>query len=135
VNSTLGTILAHTMLVSPFVMLAASSALKHMDASLETAAQIMGAERGMIFFRVVLPQLRTSMMIGALFAFLLSLDEVVIAYFITGPETITLPVKMYSAIRWEMSPVLSAVSTLLTMFALAVAFAIVMLQTKEIRHD
>jgi len=74
-------------------------------------------------------------MIGALFAFLLSLDEVVIAYFITGPETITLPVKMYSAIRWEMSPVLSAVSTLLTMFALAVAFAIVMLQTKEIRHD
>jgi len=135
VDTTIGTILAHTMLVVPFVMLAASSALKHMDASLETAAQIMGAERGMIFFRVVLPQLRTAMMIGALFAFLLSLDEVVIAYFITGPATVTLPVKMYSAIRWEVSPVLSAVSTLLTMFALAVAFAIVILQGKETRHD
>jgi putative spermidine/putrescine transport system permease protein len=95
----------------------------------------MGAGRGTVFFRVVLPQLKTAMLIGALFAFLISLDEVVIAYFVTGPSTMTLPVKMFSAIRWEVSPVLAAVSTLLTAFALAVALGIVMLQNKEHRHD
>ena len=134
VDTTLGTVLAHTMLVVPFVMLAAGSALQHIDAALETVAQVMGAGRVRIFFRVVLPQLQSAMLIGALFAFLISLDEVVVAYFITGPSTTTLPVKMYSAIRWEMSPVLAAVSTLLTVFALTVAFAIVMLQKKEQKH-
>jgi putative spermidine/putrescine transport system permease protein len=118
VDTTAGLVLAHTMLVVPFVMLAASSALQHIDVSLEISAQVMGAGRGTVFF-----------------AFLISLDEVVIAYFVTGPSTMTLPVKMFSAIRWEVSPVLAAVSTLLTAFALAVALGIVMLQNKEHRHD
>jgi putative spermidine/putrescine transport system permease protein len=124
-------ILAHTMLVVPFVMLSASSALKHIDASLETAAAVMGAPRSTIFFWVVLPQLKHAILTGAMFAFLLSLDEVVIAYFLSGPNTTTLPVKMYSALRWEVSPVLSAVSTLLTVFALVVALGIAALQKQE----
>jgi putative spermidine/putrescine transport system permease protein len=60
---------------------------------------------------------------AALFAFLLSFDEVVLSYFIAGVQTQTLPVKMYSSIHWEISPVLAAVSSLLTALSLIVCFA------------
>ena len=59
-------------------------------------------------------------MAGSLFAFLISFDEVVIAWFVSGVGTATLPVKMYSAIHWEVSPVLPVISTLLTLLSLLV---------------
>jgi putative spermidine/putrescine transport system permease protein len=63
---------------------------------------------------VVLPQLVPSLVSAALFAFLMSFDEVVIAWFLSGPSTMTLPVKMYSSIKWESAPVLAAIASLLT---------------------
>jgi len=130
VGSTLGIVLAHAVVVVPFVFLTVSSGLRHTDPALEKVATLMGAGRLRIFFEVVLPQIRASLAIGALFAFLISFDEVVIAYFVTGPQTTTLPVKMYSAIRWEVSPVLAAVSTLLTAISLAVSLGIMALQRR-----
>lgn len=127
-DTTLGLVLAHVMLAVPFVMISVMSGLGHADVALETVALIMGASRTRIFFRVVLPQLVPAIAVGALFAFLTSLDEVVVAYFITGTTTMTLPVKMYSAIRWELSPVIAAVSTLLTVVSLAIALGIIALQ-------
>jgi putative spermidine/putrescine transport system permease protein len=128
VNTTLGVVLAHTVATIPFMLVALGAGLRHADPALETAAMIMGAGRLRIFTEVVLPQIRPSVLVGALFAFLISFDEVIIAYFITGPESMTLPVKMYSAIRWEVSPVLAAVSTLLTLLSLAVCLAIMAVQ-------
>ncbi|OZI66554.1 ABC transporter permease [Bordetella genomosp. 11] len=128
VNTTLGVVLAHTVATIPFMLVALGAGLRHADPALETAAMIMGAGRLRIFTEVVVPQIRPSILVGALFAFLISFDEVIIAYFITGPETTTLPVKMYSAIRWEVSPVLAAVSTLLTILSLVVCLAIMALQ-------
>jgi putative spermidine/putrescine transport system permease protein len=104
------------------------SGIGHADVAFETVALIMGASRLRIFFRVVLPQLSSAIAVGTLFAFLTSLDEVVVAYFVTGTATMTLPVKMYSAIRWELSPVIAAVSTLLTVLSLAIALGIIALQ-------
>lgn len=131
VGSTLGIVLAHAVVAIPFVFLTASSGLRHSDPALEKVATLMGAGRVRIFFEVVLPQIRTSLAVGALFAFLISFDEVVIAYFVTGPQTTTLPVKMYSAIRWEVSPVLAAVSTLLTAISLAFSLGIMALQRRS----
>jgi putative spermidine/putrescine transport system permease protein len=102
--------------------------LRHTDPVLETVAMVMGAGRARIFLEVVLPQIKAPVLLGALFAFLISFDEVVIAYFLSGPQSITLPVKMYSAIRWEISPVLAAVSTLLTALSLAFCLGIMALQ-------
>jgi putative spermidine/putrescine transport system permease protein len=130
VGSTLGIVLAHAVVVVPFVFLTVGSGLRHTDPVLERVATLMGAGRVRIFFEVVLPQIRTSLAVGALFAFLISFDEVVIAYFVSGPQTTTLPVKMYSAIRWEVSPVLAAVSTLLTAISLAVSLGIMALQRR-----
>jgi putative spermidine/putrescine transport system permease protein len=129
-DTTTGVVLSHIMLTTPFIMVSVMSGLRHADASLETVASIMGASRPVIFFRVVLPQLRPSIAIGALFAFLMSLDEVVVAYFLTGTKSMTLPVKMFSSIRWELTPVLAAVSTLLTALSLLVALGIIALQRR-----
>ncbi|CAM3688978.1 Spermidine/putrescine ABC transporter permease [Bordetella sputigena] len=135
VNTTIGVVLAHTVATIPFMLVALGAGLRHADPALETAAMIMGASRLRIFLEVVLPQIRPSVLVGALFAFLISFDEVIIAYFITGPESMTLPVKMYSAIRWEVSPVLAAVSTLLTLLSLLVCLAIMALQPKLHQPD
>lgn len=131
VNTTFGVVMAHTVIVIPFMIVSVTSGLRHIDPALETVALLMGASRFRIYMEVVLPQIRTSVIVGALFAFLISFDEIVVAYFITGPDSTTLPVKMYSAIRWEISPVLAAVSTLLTILSLVVCLAIMALQPKE----
>jgi putative spermidine/putrescine transport system permease protein len=129
-DTTSGLIFSHIMLTTPFVMVAVTSGLQHADRSLETVASIMGASRPVIFLRVLLPQLKTSIAVGALFAFLMSLDEVVVAYFVTGTRSMTLPVKMFSSIRWELTPVLAAVSTLLSLLSLLIAVGIITLQRK-----
>ncbi|WP_313350289.1 ABC transporter permease, partial [Paracoccus sp. (in: a-proteobacteria)] len=130
-NNSLTVILAHTMLAMPFMMISVGAALRHIDPAYEQVALIMGAGKVRIFFRVVLPQLRSGIAAGALFAFLISLDEVIVAYFITGPETETLPVKMFSALRWEVSPVIAAVSTLLTVISLVFALGVMWLERKD----
>ncbi|NMM43113.1 ABC transporter permease [Rhodospirillaceae bacterium KN72] len=131
VGSTLSLVLAHTVLVTPFVMVSISSGLRHIDPALERAATIMGAGHITIFFGVVFPQIKASIAVGALFAFLISFDEVIVAYFISGADTMTLPVKMFSAIRWEISPVIAAVSTLLTALSLVFCVAIMFLQKQD----
>jgi len=127
-DTTPALVLAHAMLTAPFLLVSALSGLGHADPALENAAAIMGASRLRIVLRVVLPQLRAAITVGALFTFLISFDEVVIAYFVTGARTTTLPVKMFSAIRWELSPVIAAVSTLLTVLSLSIAAGMLLFQ-------
>ena len=115
-----GVVLAHTIYVVPFVIITMGAGIRQLDENLERVATIMGAGRIRVLFRVVLPQLVPSLVSAALFAFLMSFDEVVLSWFVTGPSTMTLPVKMYSSIQWESSPVLAAVSTILTMLSIAV---------------
>lgn len=133
-GTTLGLVLGHTMLTTPFVMVVAMASLRHIDPNLEIAAKVMGAGQGLVFRRVVLPLLMPAVWAGLLFAFLISFDEVVAAWFISGVGTSTLPVKMYSAIHWEVSPVLPVVSTLLTALSLAVCVIGGLLQERG-RHD
>lgn len=128
VGTTASLVLAHAVLVVPFAFVAIAAGLRHVDPALETVSMVMGASRTRIFLEVVLPQIKAPLLVAALFAFLISFDEVVVAYFLVGPATTTLPVKMYSAIRWEISPVLAAVSTLLTGISLAVCLGIMALQ-------
>jgi putative spermidine/putrescine transport system permease protein len=131
VDSTVGIVLAHTVLVLPYTFISLMAGLRQADPALETVAMLMGAGRLRIVLTVVLPQIYGPMLVGTLFAFLISFDEVVVAYFLTGPATQTLPVKMYSAIKWEVSPVLAAVSTLLTLLSLVACIAISALQKRN----
>ena len=131
VGTTPGLIISHTIITMPFVIISVSAGLRHIDRHLETAAMVMGAGRLLIVRKVTLPLLRPALLAGGLFAFLISFDEVVIAYFISNVQTQTLPVKMYSSIHWEISPVLAAVSTLMTLLSLGVCLAVAFLQRNE----
>jgi putative spermidine/putrescine transport system permease protein len=88
---------------------------------------IMGASSLRIFLQVVLPQLKVAIAASLIFSFLTSFDEVVIAWFLSGPSSVTLPVRMYSAIMWENTPVIAAISTLLTLMSFALGMVAVLL--------
>jgi putative spermidine/putrescine transport system permease protein len=113
-------VIGHTLITLPFIITTARASIAQLDEGIELAAEVMGANRLQIFRRVVLPSIRASVLSGALFAFLLSFDEVVISWFVGSPRSPTLPVKMYSSIQWEISPVLAAISTVLVIAAAAV---------------
>ncbi len=129
-GSELAMILGHAVYTTPFVIVTAMAGLRHVDQNLETAATIMGAGPLYTFFRVTLPLLKSAMFAGGLFAFLMSFDEVVIAYFISKAGSTTLPVKMFSSIQWEISPVLAAVSTFLTVVSLVICLIGALFQKK-----
>ncbi|MGL9623879.1 ABC transporter permease [Bradyrhizobium sp. U531] len=129
INGTNTALLAgHVIYATPFVMIVIGAGVVKLDPNLEFAATLMGATRWKMFLTVVLPQLLPSILAGWLFAFLISFDEVVLAWFLVGPNTVTLPVKMFSSIQWEISPVIAAVSTLLTLLSLLVCLPAAFLQ-------
>jgi putative spermidine/putrescine transport system permease protein len=130
-GTTLALVISHSLVAIPFVLVTTMAGLRHVDRKLETAATVMGAGRLLVLRRVTLPLLAPTLLASALFAFLISFDEVVISTFVAGVRTETLPVKMYSAIHWEISPVLAAVSSLLTVLSLAVCLVVASLQKES----
>lgn len=115
----LGVIIAHTVLSVPVAFLVVCAALKGFDRNLERAAMSAGAGPLRTFLWVTLPVLRPGILVGALFAFLQSFNEAVVALFIGGRDAATLPKKMFESIRLESDPVIAVVSTLLTGAVLA----------------
>jgi putative spermidine/putrescine transport system permease protein len=109
-----GMIIAHSVLSIPVAFLVICAALKGFDRNLERAASSAGAGPLRTFLWVTLPVLRPGLLIGALFAFLHSFNEAVVAIFIAGRDASTLPKKMFESIRLESDPVIAVVATLLT---------------------
>lgn len=106
-------ILAHTTFAMCYVAVVVSSRLVTFDRSLEEAALDLGASPLDAFFSVTLPIIAPAVIAGWLLAFTLSLDDLVIASFTTGPGATTLPIKIYSAVRLGVSPEINALSTIL----------------------
>jgi putative spermidine/putrescine transport system permease protein len=127
-GTTLALVLGHSVYVIPFVIVTIAAGIKQLDPAIEFAATMMGASRRTLFLQVILPQLVPSIVAGALFAFLISFDEVVISWFLSTAQTTTLPVRMYSSIQWGVSPVIAAISTLLTVLSFIVCLVSVVLQ-------
>ena len=113
VGTLLGMTFAHTVLALPFVLVNVVAVLQRMDWRLEQAARSLGASAMRAFFLVTLPLIRPGLIVAAIFAFISSFDEVVVALYISGSNAVTLPVQMWSGLRFEINPVVAAVSTLL----------------------
>lgn len=113
VNTLTGLVIAHTALAIPFVVVTVSAGLKNYDMNQEMVARSLGANHARAFFLITLPQIRFSVLSGALFAFIISLDEVVIALFISGGDRATLTRRMFNALRDEIDPTIAAISTCL----------------------
>lgn len=118
--------IAHTALALPFVVLNVSATLYGFDERLEYAAMNLGANRWQTFFKVTLPIIRPGIFAGALFAFITSFDELVVALFISGTGAVTLPRKMWAELRQQIDPTIAAVSSLL------IALSVVILLTAEV---
>ncbi|MBI4055667.1 MAG: ABC transporter permease [Elusimicrobia bacterium] len=104
---------AHTTFNIPLVWLIVRARLKKLDPRLEDAAVDLGATRWMAFRKITLPLLSPAIFGGALMAFAISLDDFIISFFVSGPHSTTLPVHIYSMLKFSISPQIHALSTLL----------------------
>jgi putative spermidine/putrescine transport system permease protein len=115
-------ILAHVALTVPLITVTVGAALAGFDQDLERAAQILGASRWRAFWHVTRPIIQPSIASGALFAFLMSFDELVVALFVAGVDSQTLPIRMWGSLRDEIDPTIAAISTLLILLSALVIF-------------
>ena len=106
-------VIAHATFATGFVAVVVGARLKGLDRSLEEAAADLGAGPARVFFGITLPLIAPSVVAGFLLAFTLSLDDLVIASFVSGPGATTLPMRIYSQVRLGVNPEINAASTLM----------------------
>ncbi|CAB4735248.1 unannotated protein [freshwater metagenome] len=116
-------LLAHVVFGMAFVAAVVTARLSQTDPSLEEASRDLGASAIVTFFRITLPSLAPAIIAGALLVFTLSLDEFVIAFFTDGPSTPTLPIVIYSMVRFGVTPDINALATLLMVVSFTVVIA------------
>jgi putative spermidine/putrescine transport system permease protein len=112
--------LGHAVVAFPYATIVIGASLEQTDRRIEDAAVGLGAPRARAFVEITLPIIRSSIIVSALFCFLISFDEVVISVFLAGPESTTLPRVMWDSIRFEISPTIAAVSSMLTVLSTAI---------------
>ena len=132
-NSLLGLTLAHAALGAPFVLLTVGATVAGFDRNLARAGASLGAGPFTVFRKITLPLIAPGVITGALFAFITSFDEVVVAIFLTGPGQRTLPRQMFDGIRENISPVILAAATILTFMALVLLVLAELLRRRSLR--
>ncbi len=105
-------IIAHTTFCFPFVLIAVHARLVGMDPALEEAAMSLGATPTKALWLVIIPYLLPAIFSGALMAFTLSMDELIVTYFVAGPDSTTLPLKIFGMAKVGLNPTLNAISTI-----------------------
>jgi putative spermidine/putrescine transport system permease protein len=121
-----GLVIAHSALALPLVVVTVGTSLRTIDRNIELAAQSLGAGPWRTFWRITFPLILPGIIAGALFAFVTSWDEVVVAIFMTSPLFRTLPVVMWSQVRSEIDPTIAAVASMLMgVTVLALLFVLV----------
>jgi putative spermidine/putrescine transport system permease protein len=113
VGNPLALVLGHTCLAVPFVVINVTAALQGVDKRLEQAAANLGATPWGTFRQVTLPLIAPGVLAGAVFAFITSFDELLVALFLSGTSAVTLPRRMFDEIRYDLDPTIAAVSSLL----------------------
>jgi putative spermidine/putrescine transport system permease protein len=118
-----GLVLANVMLGLPYVIISVVAGLQSFDAAQEMVARSLGMNRLRSFFIVTLPQIKASVLAGAIFAFISAMDETVVGLFISGGQYQPLTKRMFTALRDEIDPTIAAISTLMT----AASFVLVLI--------
>lgn len=128
--------LAHITFTMCFVAVVVQSRLVGFDQSLEEAAMDLGCRPTATFFRITLPIIWPAVVSGWMLAFTLSLDDLVIASFATGPGATTLPMKIYSDVRLGVKPEINAVCTLvIAIISIAVIAASILTKRQEVERE
>lgn len=127
-------IIAHTTFCAAFVAVIAQTRLRAMDESLEEAARDLGAGPVRVFFDITLPVITPALVAGWLLAFTLSLDDLVIASFVSGPGASTLPMVIFSKIRLGVSPDVNALATIIIGFVAVAVLIAGLLMRRAVRN-
>lgn len=115
-------ILAHITFSFPFAAMVIRTRLQNFNREMEEAAKDLGAREFQVFRDILLPHMRPGLIAAALLCFTLSLDDFVITFFTSGPNTVTFPVKIYSMVRFSITPEINAASTVLIVLTLILTF-------------
>lgn len=126
-------IMSHVVLGTPFVIITVTAAMSGFDQSLIRAAQNLGANQVTTFFKVILPLLLPGVISGALFAFMTSLDEVVVVIFLAGPAQTPMTVRMFSGLRENISPTILAIATILVLISVLLLTSLELLRRRSER--
>ncbi|TCS40656.1 ABC transporter permease subunit [Reinekea marinisedimentorum] len=114
--------IAHVTFCTAYVTVVVSSRLQELDNSIEEAAQDLGAAPVKVFFLITLPMIAPALVAGWLLAFTLSLDDLVISSFVSGPSSTTLPIAVFSSVRLGLSPKINALATIMVLIVSFAAF-------------
>jgi ABC-type spermidine/putrescine transport system permease subunit II len=125
-------VLGHTVLALPPVIIVLSASLQSVDYALEQAAMIHGARRLRVFSEVTLPLILPGVITAALFAFLVSFDDLLIALFLSGSSAVTLPKRMWDGVRLEIDPTVAAVALLVMSLSTFVLVTSALLKTRAV---
>lgn len=131
--SLLKIIFAHSLFCFPFVAVVIRAKLVSLNRECEEAALDLGANAWHIYRDIWFPHLKPSLTAGGLLAFTLSLDDFVITFFTSGPETITLPIKIYSMVRFSVTPEVNAASTVLIVVTILSVCTAIFLQKESLK--
>lgn len=123
--------ISHIAFSFPFVAVVVRSRMAGFNRELEEASKDLGASEWQTFWNVILPFMKPGVIAGALLAFTLSLDDFVITFFTSGPDTVTFPVKVYSLVRRGVSPDINAASTILIAITIVATIIAMKLQAPE----
>ena len=128
-------IISHISFSFSFVAIVIRARLASFNRELEEAAKDLGAGEWRIFRDILIPHMTPGLVAGGLLAFTLSLDDFVITFFTSGPETTTFPVKVYSMVRFSVTPEVNAASTILIVITVALTFIALRLQGSEVARN
>jgi putative spermidine/putrescine transport system permease protein len=109
----------HVTIIVAYVTQSVIASLSGLDPSLEEAAKTLGSNPARAFMRVTLPQIAPGIVAGALFAFIMSFDELALTLLLATPDTTTLPVAIYSYVQFDSGPTVAAIATILLVLTLA----------------
>ena len=121
---------AHISFCFPFVAVVLRARLASFNREMEEAARDLGASEWQVLRDVLLPHMKPGLVAGALLAFTLSLDDFVITFFTSGPDTVTFPVKVYSMVRFSVTPEVNAASTVLIAITIALTSIALVVQSR-----
>ena len=127
--------IAHISFSFSFVAIVIRARLASFNRELEEAARDLGAGEWRIFKDILIPHMQPGLLAGALLAFTLSLDDFVITFFTSGPDTTTFPVKVYSMVRFSVTPEVNAASTILIVVTVALTAIALQLQGAQVARD
>lgn len=116
--------IAHTTFCAAYVALVVSARLRELDLSIEEAAMDLGARPWKVFFLITIPMIAPSLAAGGMMSFALSLDDLVLASFVSGPGSTTLPMEVFSAMRLGVKPEINAVASLILLAVSLVTFLV-----------